>query len=162
MILPSQLRCKRMGPETMPMPAYGRHGDAGLDLAVSWIGRDLATLLRGAYRASIDWSIVELLPGTRARVPVGWAFEIPEGYEGQVRGRSGWTDRGLWVATGTVDSNYRGEVSVNVYATTGVSIRHGDRIAQMVIAPVLRVAPMMVDELSATERGANGFGSTGD
>ncbi|MEM6440370.1 MAG: dUTP diphosphatase, partial [Pseudomonadota bacterium] len=107
-----------------------------------------------------------LAPGARALIPTGLALEIPPGYEAQVRPRSGLALRkGLTVANapGTIDSDYRGEVGV-ILINLGpepAEIAHGDRVAQLVLAPVCRLAWVETDALSDTARGAGGFGSTG-
>jgi len=103
----------------------------------------------------------------RAKVPTGLAMQIARGYEGQVRPRSGWSySRGLTVlnSPGTIDSDYRGEVSVLLVNLGGspITIRPGDRIAQVVFAPVANPELMIVTRLDETERGDGGFGSTGD
>jgi dUTP pyrophosphatase len=107
-----------------------------------------------------------LLPGARALVPTGFSIALPPGYEAQVRPRSGLAIRcGVTClnAPGTIDADYRGEVQV-VLANFGNEpfvIRRGDRIAQMVVAPLARASFDLVDELPPTERGKGGFGSTG-
>ena len=107
-----------------------------------------------------------LAPGERRLVPTGLALEIPPGHEGQVRARSGLAVRhgvALVNAPGTVDSDYRGEVKV-ILVNLGqapVSFARGDRIAQLVVAPVTRVELVLADELNDTGRGSGGFGSTG-
>ena len=92
-------------------------------------------------------------------------MEIPVGYEVQIRPRSGLSRRGVDVAFGTVDADYRGELKVNMAMRSGqpqpVSIDHGDRIAQIVVAPVALVEVEEVNHLNATVRGKSGFGSTG-
>ncbi|MDR2493741.1 MAG: dUTP diphosphatase [Spirochaetaceae bacterium] len=105
-------------------------------------------------------------PLGRALVPTGLAFEIPEGFEAQIRPRSGLAAKqGVTVlnAPGTVDRDYRGEVAVLLInlGTEPVTIRDGDRIAQIVIAPVVQAVLAEVQTLSPTERGSGGFGSTG-
>jgi dUTP pyrophosphatase len=105
-------------------------------------------------------------PGASARVATGLALAIPPGFEGQVRPRSGLArDRGVTVlnAPGTIDADYRGEVVVLLVnlGRERVTIAPGDRIAQLVIAPVARAELAVVDELPATARGDGGFGSTG-
>jgi dUTP pyrophosphatase len=107
-----------------------------------------------------------LAAGKRTLVPTGIRIALPEGYEAQIRPRSGLAIKdGITVvnAPGTVDSDYRGEVKVGLVNLSDVSytIRRGDRIAQMVVAPVTRVAWQQVPSLDDTERGAGGFGSTG-
>lgn len=134
----------------LPLPAYQSAGAAGLDLIA----------------AIPDADPIELAPGHRVLVPTGLALEMPAGYEGQVRPRSGLAHRfGVTVlnSPGTIDSDYRGEVKViliNLGDAT-FEIRRGERIAQLVIAPVLQAGIVVTDELSTTERGAGGFGSTG-
>jgi dUTP pyrophosphatase len=109
---------------------------------------------------------VQLEPGARVGVPTGLALEIPAGFEGQVRPRSGLAMKfGVTIlnAPGTIDSDYRGELTVllvNLGRQAHV-INPGDRIAQLVIAPVVQVAIEEVSELSDTARGAGGFGHTG-
>lgn len=107
-----------------------------------------------------------LLPGARALVPTGFSIALPPGFEAQVRPRSGLAIRSgvtCLNAPGTIDADYRGEVRV-VLANFGNEpfvVRRGDRIAQIVVAPVARASFDLVDELPPTERGAGGFGSTG-
>jgi dUTP pyrophosphatase len=109
---------------------------------------------------------VTLRPGQRALVPTGFSIAIPEGFEGQVRPRSGLALRqglGLLNSPGTIDSDYRGEVAV-IAINLGrepIIIRRGDRIAQLVIAAVPQVNLMVVTELPDTGRGGGGFGHTG-
>lgn len=107
-----------------------------------------------------------LAPLERRLVPTGLRIAIPSGYEGQVRARSGWAlKEGVTVLNGpgTIDSDYRGDVSVILINLSAqpVEIRHGDRIAQLVICPVSRMQPVEVSSLDDTARGAGGFGHTG-
>jgi dUTP pyrophosphatase len=110
--------------------------------------------------------VVTIAPGTRALVPCGFAMALPTGYEAQVRPRSGLAAKyGVTVLNtpGTIDADYRGEVKV-ILINLGADpfeIRRGDRIAQMVVAPVSAVTFSEREALDATERGAGGFGSTG-
>ena len=132
----------------LPLPAPASAGSAGLDL-----------------RAAIDGD-TELLPGRRLRVPTGFAVELPPGHEGQVRPRSGLASRhGVTVvnAPGTIDNDYRGEIQVALVhlGDEPVVLRRGERIAQLVVAPVAVVRVEESTELGETERGAGGFGSTG-
>lgn len=132
-----------------PLPAYATAGAAGLDL-VAWAQADPLILY----------------PGERMQVPTGLQIALPEGTEGQIRPRSGLAaDEGLTVlnAPGTIDSDYRGEIEVLLVnlGQAAIEIRRGQRIAQLVIAPVLRVEVTEVSELEATERGTGGFGHTG-
>lgn len=134
----------------LPLPSYQTEQAAGLDLL-----------------AAVTWDQpVTLLPGSRTLVPTGLSIEVPSGYEAQVRPRSGLALKsGLTVlnSPGTIDADYRGEVGVILANLSGVpfEIRRGERIAQLVVAPVSRVALIEVDALSDTDRGAGGFGSTG-
>src|SRR5205823_8049397 len=130
------------------LPEYKSDGAAGMDLV-----------------AAID-APVELAPGGRAAIGTGLALAIPDGWEGQVRPRSGLArEHGLTVvnAPGTIDSDYRGECVVLLVnlGERAVRIERGQRIAQLVIAPVAKVAVESVEELPGTTRGAGGFGSTG-
>jgi dUTP diphosphatase len=134
--------------EGLPLPAYATPGSAGCDL-----------------RAAIPGPRI-LAPGERALLETGIAVAIPEGYEGQVRMRSGLArDFGLAAlnAPGTIDSDYRGEIKVIVANLGGepVTIERGQRIAQLVIAPVARARFVASPELPASSRDAGGFGSTG-
>lgn len=135
-----------LSPDATP-PGYAHPGDAGADLC-----------------AAED---VVLGPGERCLVATGIAIELPEGHVGLVNPRSGLANRhGLSIvnAPGTIDSGYRGEVKVNLINTDReqvVTLRKGDRIAQLVIVPVVRAAFHVADELSTTRRGESGHGSTG-
>jgi len=105
-------------------------------------------------------------PGERVLVPTGWVLELPPGWEGQIRPRSGLAARHgitLLNSPGTLDSDYRGELQVLIvhHGSDPFTIRRGDRIAQLVVAPVPRVRLEEVEELTETERGEGGFGSTG-
>ncbi len=107
-----------------------------------------------------------LLPGGRALVPTGFSIALPPGYEAQVRPRSGLAIRNgvtCLNSPGTIDADYRGEVQVVLanFGTEPFVVRRGDRIAQIVVAPVVRATFEIVDELPATQRGDGGFGSTG-
>jgi dUTP pyrophosphatase len=116
-------------------------------------------------RAAIDGELT-VAPGERCLVPTGFALAIPEGYEAQVRPRSGLALRNGIVlpnSPGTIDSDYRGEVQVILMnaGSEPFAIQRGDRIAQLVVTPVVQVAWEEVDSLDATPRGAGGFGHTG-
>lgn len=107
-----------------------------------------------------------LLPGARALVPTGLSIALPEGYEAQVRPRSGLAAKhGVTVlnAPGTIDADYRGEIKVILinHGAEPFAIRRGDRIAQVVVAPVVAAQFAEVEDLDETERGAGGYGSTG-
>ncbi len=130
-------------------PRYATPHSAGMDL-----------------RAHLPPGGIVLAPGQRVLVPTGLRLQIPPGYEGQVRPRSGLAlKRGLTVlnAPGTIDADYRGDVGVILVNLSGEPqrIEPGERVAQLVIAPVTRVRWEEVDELDESERGGGGFGSTG-
>jgi dUTP pyrophosphatase len=113
-----------------------------------------------------DGAELVLAPGARALVPTGLSIAIPDGYEGQVRPRSGWAFKhGVTVlnSPGTIDSDYRGEVKILLinHGAAPFTIAPGDRIAQLVVAQVARVALREVEVLDDTARGAGGFGHTG-
>jgi dUTP pyrophosphatase len=134
---------------TLPLPAYETVGAAGADLRASFP----------------DKGVAKLAPGERALIPTGLKMAIPAGFEAQIRPRSGLAyKQGLTVANapGTIDSDYRGEVMVLLVNLSDQSavLTHGDRVAQMVIAPVTQ-AHFAVGLLDDTARGAGGFGSTG-
>jgi dUTP pyrophosphatase len=136
--------------EGLPLPAYQTADAAGMDL--------VAALPNGAP--------VVMQPGTRVLVPTGLTFELPPGTEAQVRPRSGLAVKhGVTVlnSPGTIDADYRGEVSVILInlGDAAFMIQRGDRIAQMILAPVTRAQLVEAGALSATKRGAGGFGSTG-
>lgn len=99
----------------------------------------------------------------RRLVPLGFALELPKGYEAVIRPRSGMTKDGIEVSIGTIDTNYRGEVMACVYNTTEEDfvVEKGDRICQLAIREAPTVTWEVVEELSETERGENGFGSSG-
>ena len=132
----------------LPLPAYATPGSAGLDLL-----------------AALD-KPVEIQPGGRTLIPTGLAMELPEGYEAQIRPRSGLAlKHGITVlnAPGTIDSDYRGEVSVLLVnlGDKPVTVARGERIAQLVVQRVEHAAFVEVDDLPSSARGEGGFGSTG-
>lgn len=132
--------------EGLELPAYATQGAAGMDVL-----------------AAED---VSLAPGARHAVATGLAFAIPPGFEIQVRPRSGLAlKHGITVPNtpGTIDSDYRGELKVILinHGAETFEVRRGDRVAQLVVAPVTRASWLKVDELDVTERGEGGFGSTG-
>lgn len=107
---------------------------------------------------------VKLYPLDRAFIQTGVHIQLPDGYEAQVRGRSGLNkNHGIVVPTGTIDADYRGEIGVVVYnlSREPVTIYPGDRIAQLVICPVIQADWLQVESLNPTDRGDGGFGSTG-
>ena len=132
----------------LPLPAYATAGSAGVDLA-----------------AAIEAPLV-LPPGGRALVPTGIALALPDGFEAQIRPRSGLALRhGVTVlnSPGTIDSDYRGEIGI-ILANLGsdsVTVARGDRIAQLVVAPVRQAAWQEVVDLPPSARGSGGFGSSG-
>ncbi|WP_371313336.1 dUTP diphosphatase [Hyphomonas sp.] len=136
--------------EGLQLPAYETVGSAGMDV-----------------RAAVpEGEPMVLAPGERAMVPTGLSVAIPQGYEIQVRPRSGLAAKhGLTCLNtpGTIDSDYRGEIKVILVnlGQDAFTIQRGERIAQLVLAPVTRLAWQAVDSLDETERGAGGFGSTG-
>ena len=132
----------------LPLPEYESVAASGMDLP-----------------AAIESDLI-IAPGERQLVPTGLAIALPEGYEAQIRPRSGLALRnGVTILNtpGTIDSDYRGEVKVILvnFSNCNFIIQRGMRIAQMVIAPVLQVSLMDVDILPETARGEDGFGSTG-
>lgn len=138
-----KMRVKMLSREARP-PTYATEGAAGLDL----------------YSPVDDI----ILPGARKRIETGVAIELPTGHEGQVRPRSGAAlKKGLSVVLGTIDEDYRGEIGVVVFNISNfpIQVARGDRIAQLVVAPITRVEVELSDDLSTTTRGAQGFGSTG-
>ena len=146
-----QIRVQRLShAEGLPLPAYETSGAAGMDL-----------------RAAVpEDEPITLRPGSRAMVPTGLCIAVPQGYEAQVRPRSGLAARqGITCLNtpGTIDSDYRGEVKVilvNLGEEAAV-IRRGERITQMVICPVVQASWAVAESLDQTSRGAGGFGSTG-
>jgi dUTP pyrophosphatase len=141
------LQIQRLRPDAV-LPRYMTAGAAGMDL-----------------HAAMDGPVA-LAPGERAVIPTGLAMAIPAGFEGQVRPRSGLAaaHRVTMInAPGTIDADYRGEVRVLLVnlGQVSVTLAPGQRIAQLVIAPVVQAQPVEVETLPATERGAGGFGSTG-
>ena len=132
----------------LPLPAYATAGAAGMDI-VAAVTEDLV-----------------LAPGGRSAVPTGLSMAVPAGHEVQVRPRSGLALRhGVTVANapGTIDSDYRGEVKILLVnlGDADLTVSRGMRIAQIVLAPVTRADPKLVEELDDTARGSGGFGSTG-
>ena len=136
--------------EGLPLPAYQTNDAAGLDLMAAVPENEPLTLASGQY----------------ALVPTGLAIALPPGYEAQVRPRSGLAAKhGVTVlnSPGTIDADYRGEIKVILinHGQTAFVVKRGERIAQMVIAPMVQAALVPVATLSPTDRGAGGFGSTG-
>lgn len=143
-----KLKRVREGGKPLPLPGYHSALAAGMDL-----------------RADIEGDIV-LQPLERRAIPTGWALELPPGYEGQVRPRSGLALKdGITClnSPGTIDADYRGEVQVILInlSSAPVTLHRGDRIAQLVVSEMCRGEAIETSELSSTERGPSGFGSTG-
>jgi len=141
------VQIKKLRPDAI-VPRYMTAGAAGLDLS-----------------AALDEPI-EIAVGRRAAIPTGLAIKLPDGYEGQIRPRSGLArEHGITLvnAPGTIDADYTGQVIVLLinHGDRAVRIESGQRIAQLVIAPVVQAELTEVEELPSTERGAGGFGSTG-
>ncbi len=133
----------------LPLPAYQSDEAAGLDLVAAVPAKEPAVVA----------------PGGRVLVPTGLSFELPKGYEGQVRPRSGLAlKHGVTVlnSPGTIDSDYRGEVKIILInlGDAPFEIRRGERIAQLVVAPVTHASLVQAEVISETRRGAGGFGST--
>ena len=144
------VRVKKLPHFTGELPCYVTSGAAGADICAC-LGPGESLVLK---------------PGQRSLVPTGLSFEIPPGYEVQVRPRSGLAYKnGLMVLNtpGTIDSDYRGEVKIILgnLSEQEQMIKNGDRIAQLVVAPVIQAEFLEVSELNQTERGKGGFGSTG-
>ena len=142
------VRVSRSGSVRVGLPSYRTAGAAGLDL-----------------EAALEAPIV-LKPGQRRLIPTGLCLEIPPGYEGQVRPRSGLALKhgiGMVNAPGTIDSDYRGEVGVLMinHGEEPFEVTPGARIAQLVICPVVQAELVEVESLSSTERAGGGYGSTG-
>ena len=141
------LKISRIDPRVR-LPEYASEGAAGMDLR-AFLEADLS-----------------IPPLGRVKVPTGLGFEIPQGFEAQVRPRSGLAVKfGITVlnSPGTIDSDYRGDLEIILInlGAEAFAVKNGDRIAQLVITPVSRVTVLETDELSVTERGSGGFGSTG-
>jgi dUTP pyrophosphatase len=138
---------------SLPLPAYQTAGAAGADLCAN-------------FPAETRDAGLTLVPLQRAICPTGIRVAVPDGYEMQVRPRSGLASKhGITLPNtpGTIDSDYRGPLGVSLInlGLEPYTIRHGDRVAQVVVAPVVQVGFVVVNGLDETERGAGGFGSTG-
>lgn len=138
----------RVGPVVVPLPRYETHGSAGMDL-----------------RAAVA-HVLTIPPLGRVRVPTGIAIAIPQGFEAQIRPRSGIASKsGVTVlnAPGTIDSDFRGQIEVLLVNLSDATaeIEPLDRIAQLVVAPVARAELLIVETLDPTARGEGGYGSTG-
>lgn len=136
------------GTEDLPMMEYMTEHAAGMDIY-----------------AAVSEPVV-LAPGETKLIPTGMAIAVPVGYEAQVRPRSGLALKksiSVMNSPGTIDADYRGEVGIILtnFGTEPFTVNRGERVAQMVVAPVVQAKPKLVEELPETERGAGGFGSTG-
>lgn len=134
----------------LPLPTYQTPSSAGLDLLA----------------AIPPQTCLVIEPGNRELVPTGLCIELPPGFEAQIRPRSGLAlKKGITLVNtpGTIDADYRGEIGVIIinHGTEPFSIMRGDRIAQMIVAPVVQARLVEVDDLSSSDRGTGGFGSTG-
>lgn len=140
----STLAVMRVGEHDLPIPAYAKEGDAGMDLRST-----VTTII-----PKLSWVLIS----------TGFAFEIPDGYVGLVKDRSGFAwKHGISTIAGVIDSGYRGEVKIVMvnHSEEAVDLKAGDRIAQMLIQPAPQFTLVEVPELSATVRGDKGFGSSG-
>jgi len=136
---------KAVRPRTI-LPKYAHLGDSGMDVHV---------------HLDAEWTTLKA--GTHRKFPLGFALELPPNVEAQIRPRSGLAERGISAICGTIDSTYRGEVHavLHNFSERDFRISNGDKIAQIVFAPVIYVRLEPVPELSPSLRGENGFGSTG-
>lgn len=142
---------QRMGDHALPLPARQTGGAGGYDLS------------SGSFVAKAQAAHM-IYPGDRLLIPTGFAWKVPMGFVGLVRPRSGLANKeGLDVMAGVIDSDYTGEVKVLLvnHGDKPVTIEFGDRIAQLVVVPCMQVGLIEVDTLGTTDRGINGFGSTG-
>jgi dUTP pyrophosphatase len=148
MTLPVQITRLSQSTSDVPLPVYATEHSAGMDICAA-VAED-----------------VVITPGSTVLIPTGFAIALPEGYEAQVRPRSGLAVRhsvGILNSPGTIDADYRGEVKVILtnFGTKEFVVKRGDRVAQMVVARYERVAWDEREELGGTARGAGGFGHTG-
>lgn len=146
--MPPTVKIARVRKSSLPLPAYQSDHAAGIDLMADIAGP------------------IEMAPRERRAIPTGIAIEIPQGYEGQVRPRSGRALReglALINSPGTIDADYRGEVKVLLVnlGEQPIVIKPGDRIAQLIVSPVVRADVVEVEELAPSTRGPGGFGHTG-
>ena len=143
----TKIKIKKLSNE-VSIPKYETPGSSGMDLS-----------------ACIEQDVI-INPGDKAIIPTGFSLSIPEGYEVQIRPRSGLAaKKGITVLNtpGTIDSDYRGEIKVILinFDKNKFTVKNGERIAQMVVCPIEQVSVEEVKELSETDRGTSGFGSTG-
>ena len=137
-----EVKFKKVMP-TATIPKYTRYADACLDLTCA--------------------TNIILDPGATAVIPTGLAIELPKGFEGRIRGRSGLASKGIYVHHGTIDEEYRGEIGIIITnnSSEDIYLHIGDRIAQFSISPVYKIVVREVDEVLETNRGSLGFGSSG-
>ena len=143
----TKILIKRLS-KNIPLPKYETEGSSGMDLA-----------------ANVD-QVIEIQPGKFAIIPTGLAISVPKNYEIQIRPRSGLAAKNqisVLNTPGTIDADYRGELKVIIINLGEINfiIKHGLRIAQMVLCPIAKASLKEVDTLEKTERGSDGFGSTG-
>lgn len=140
------MEVKIVNKSTNQLSNYATAGSAGMDI-----------------RANLPRHPFVVQSGQIAKIPTGIHIELPEGYEAQIRPRSGLSAKGIDVKLGTIDSDYRGEINVIIHNVSAKPyiFHHGDRVAQMVIAKYEKVELKQVDVLSPSERGTGGFGHTG-
>lgn len=158
------IRIKLLRP-TSKTPQYMTAGAAGADVFADFGGvKDAALECGPRYGGSFwhDGLVTELVftHGT-VRIPLGFALEVPPGWVGLLKGRSGLAWKGHEGHVAAIDSDYRGEVCMLLHVNDSVNIRHGDRVGQLLIVPAPQYEFRVVDELSETARGKGGFGSTG-
>ena len=143
----SSLKIKRLRPNAK-LPRRATPGSTGFDI----------------FACIDEEEIISLVGAQPKLIPTGIAIEVPRGYDVQIRPRSGLSSKGVGVTLGTIDSDYRGEILITMYLfnpNATFEIKHGDRIAQMVVSKVADLPLVEVEELSSTGRGAGGHGSTG-
>jgi dUTP pyrophosphatase len=141
------LKIKRLRPNAK-LPRRATPGSTGFDIFACIDGESTITLVGAQPKL----------------IPTGIAIEVPRGYDIQIRPRSGLSSKGIGVTLGTIDSDYRGEILITMYLfnlNATFEIKHGDRIAQMIVGTIADLPLVEVEELSSTERGAGGHGSTG-
>lgn len=146
--LKKRVKVKIINRSNNPLPKYSKPGDSGMDIRYY----------------SEEGKSVDIAPLSRITLPTGIYVELPEDYEFQVRPKSGLASKeGIQAILGTVDEPYRGELKVILYNSTKIpfKVSPGDKVAQLVLSKVPKVKWKEVDELSITERGSGGFGSTG-
>lgn len=164
----NKVQVKIINKSNNPLPKYATEGSAGFDLQANITEDYYNTYISTACITDPDTKSFRLFYDRVTKIPTGLFVEVPEGYELQIRPRSGLAFKhGINVinSPGTIDSDYRGEIIVGLYLDAydmnEISFKHGDKIAQAVLAPVTQAEFVEVEELSETDRGEGGFGSTG-